>query len=128
MKTVKITYFCDYCMKPIEEDDEVMALMSGRIGYGDNFIADDNDIMHYHDYCVQNLLTLRYKPEDIVLAPEDDDPDDELDDDKPDSGFDYAHLKELMAEKMTVRKMAEEMGVSPSTIYNHMKKLREAEG
>ncbi len=60
MKTVKITYHCDYCKQPIDTDDDaVCVLLPGRIGYQDSLIMDPEDnVKHYHDYCMEYLLCL----------------------------------------------------------------------
>jgi len=72
MKSIKITYHCDYCKKLIDQDsDTVMAIMPGRIGYQDSFIPDQDDkVQHYHDYCLEHILALDYStefPEDKSL-------------------------------------------------------------
>lgn len=66
MKFIKIKYQCNYCKQMIDTDnDTVMSLVVGRIGYKDNFIPDADpkpeDQYHYHDYCLKHLLTLEFK-------------------------------------------------------------------
>lgn len=58
MKSVKISYCCDYCKQPINiDDDTVCVLLPGRIGYQDSLIMDPEDnVRHYHDYCMEFLL------------------------------------------------------------------------
>ncbi len=76
MKTVKITYYCDYCKQPIDTDDDaVCVLLPGRIGYQDSLIMDPEDgAHHYHDYCMEYLLCLtasndtKKDPEPAVIA------------------------------------------------------------
>ena len=63
MKTVKIAYRCDYCGEVIDQDNEaVMAVFPGRIGYQDSFVpGSDDKIQHYHDYCMEYVLKpIRY--------------------------------------------------------------------
>lgn len=73
MKIVRVEYQCDYCKKKIDPDDEpVLAIMPGRIGYQDQFIPDQGEekIRHYHDYCLEHILALDYStefPEDRSL-------------------------------------------------------------
>lgn len=44
MKTVKIAYRCDYCGEVIDQDNEaVMAVFPGRIGYQDSFVPGSDD-------------------------------------------------------------------------------------
>jgi len=72
MKTIQIVYTCDYCKRPIDQlSEDVKAIIPGRIGYGDKFMADKggDDIHHYHDYCLENLLDMEYI-EETEKAPE----------------------------------------------------------
>lgn len=74
MKTIQIVYTCDYCKRPIDQlSEDVKAIIPGRIGYGDKFMADKggDDIRHYHDYCLENLLDMEYV-EETEEAPEPD--------------------------------------------------------
>lgn len=72
MKTVKITYQCDYCREIIDTDsDTVRAILPGRIGYQDSFLPDsEEEIRHYHDYCLENLLTMRFEEKQEEPEPE----------------------------------------------------------
>ena len=136
MKTVKITYHCDYCKKVIDQDsDTVMAIMPGRIGYEDDFIPDGAEkIQHYHDYCLAHILSLAFKPE-----PE---PEQEQEQEKPKKEKydphkgeykgpvcgkkkDLGAMKALLDAGWTKAKVADEFGVHVSTIYNWVNEMKE---
>lgn len=78
MKRIRVTYVCDYCGGVINPDETIGAIIPGRIGYAHEFIANHNEdgeeVLHYHDYCLENLLTMRYKgaepAEEPAVAPE----------------------------------------------------------
>ena len=54
MKKIYTKYFCDCCGEQITE--EVKALMVGKVTpENDAFIRED-DVKHYHDYCLANIL------------------------------------------------------------------------
>ena len=69
MKSVKITYHCDYCKQVIDQGvDIVCTLHPGRIGSKDAEIRDPDDrVHHYHDYCMEKLLCLQ--PKDVKVKP-----------------------------------------------------------
>lgn len=132
MKTVKITYHCDYCKKLIDQDsDTVMAIMPGRIGYGDQFMPDQDEkrVQHYHDYCLEHILALDYStefPEDKSLEAMDkqEEPGPEhAPTKKEDNRKDLGKLQSLLNAGWTKTKIADEFGVHISTIYNWMKEL-----
>ena len=131
MKTVKVTYHCDYCKKPIDTDqDTVRAILPGRIGYKGSFLADTEDaICHYHDYCLQHLLTLQYKDEEPEPEPETEEVKEEPEpvvdpEPKRNSKKDLGKLQSLLNAKWTKSKIAEEFSVSEATIYNWINELR----
>ena len=77
MKFVQTTYQCDYCKRPIDTDsDTVCVLHPGRVGYRDSLIPDPEDsIHHYHDYCMEFLLSRTYQqdhPENELAEAEQD--------------------------------------------------------
>lgn len=79
MKSVKITYQCDYCKEVIDTDsDTIRAVLPGRIGYQDSFLPDsDDEIRHYHDYCLEHLLTMEFQEEDSEPEGEEQKPEEE---------------------------------------------------
>ena len=68
MKIVSIQYKCDYCKEPIV-NCSVEAIVKGRIGCEDAFIP-SGKTYHYHDYCLEHLLTLEFPQEEIEEAAE----------------------------------------------------------
>ena len=74
MKTVKITYHCDYCGEVIKDGDDVHTIQRGRIGYdGENIPERDPDMLrHYHDSCIEHLmlLTPSHKQDEDTPEPE----------------------------------------------------------
>ena len=69
MKTIQIVYTCDYCKRPIDQlSEDVKAIVVGRINYNYQFISND-DVRHYHDYRLENLLDMEYV-EETEEAPE----------------------------------------------------------
>ena len=54
MKKVKYQYYCDCCGERIT--DEVKAIMVGKINLVDDAFTREEDIKHYHDYCLANIL------------------------------------------------------------------------
>ena len=139
MKTVKITYHCDYCKKVIDQDsDTVMAIMPGRIGYGDQFMLDQDEekIQHYHDYCLEHILTLDYStefPEDKSLDALDRQPKikemgsvselGHVPAKKEENKKDLGKLQSLLNAGWSKPKIADEFNVHISTIYNWIKEL-----
>ena len=140
MKTVKIAYRCDYCGEVIDQDNEaVMAVFPGRIGYQDSFVpGSDDKIQHYHDYCMEYVLTMSRNVEipETVEAPEPEpepDPEPEEPEKEKKSPFNPHHksyygpitpgvkdlpaLDALIDAGWTQTKCAQEFSVSPSTIY-----------
>lgn len=138
MKIVKVTYQCDYCKKMIDPViDEVCAIQPGRIGYQDSFIADPDDrIHHYHDYCLEGLLLMRFQEDDSerTVEKEPDAPEmsfaEMLDEEpehaptkKKENKKDLGKLQSLLNAGWSQKKIADEFGVHLSTIYKWMKEL-----
>lgn len=121
MKKVKITYTCDYCGKPIDTDDEaVKALLPGHIGQHDKFEPDTfEEVHHYHDYCLEHLLTLEYQEEE----PEEEEP---VKEEPTETRKRIDHDKIVALYKAnpprTVTWIADDIGCSIQTIINHLKK------
>lgn len=120
MKTITVTYQCDYCKRIINQDDDtVRAILPGRIGYQDSFLADTEDaIKHYHDYCFEALMTMEYKEPEKEPLPEEEPK-------KKNSKKDLGKLQSLINAKWTRAKIADEFGVSEATIYNWINELKE---
>lgn len=122
MKSIKITYQCDYCREIIDADsDTVRAVLPGRIGYQDSFLPDsEEEIRHFHDYCLEHLLTMRFEEpkeevkEEPVPEPEP----------KRNIKKDLGKLQSLLNAKWTRVEIADEFGVSEATIYNWIKELK----
>lgn len=130
MKRVKVSYYCDYCKQEIDTDsDTVRAILPGRIGFQDGFMADsEEEIRHYHDYCLEHLMTLEYQEE--VPEPVQEEPvQEEVPEQKPkrNSKKDLGKLQSLLNAKWTLVKIADEFGVSEATIYNWINELKERE-
>ena len=130
MKKVEVTYYCDFCKQLIDTDsDTVRAILPGRIGYQDSFLADtDDQIRHYHDYCLEHLMTLEYQEE--VPEPAQEEPvQEEVPEQKPkrNSKKDLGKLQSLLNANWTRVKIADEFGVSEATIYNWINELKERE-
>lgn len=123
MKKVEVTYYCDFCKQLINTDsDTVRAIMPGRIGYKGSFLADtDDQIRHYHDYCLEHVLTIQYKDEEPEPEPEE--VEEELEEPKKDRKKDLGKLQSLLNAKWTKVKIADEFGVSEATIYNWINEL-----
>lgn len=117
MKTVKITYQCDYCKEVIDTDsDTVRAIMPGRIGYQDSFLADSEDeIRHYHDYCLEHLLTMHFE------EPKEEVPEEEL---KEKKKVDHDRIVALYQANppRSVAWIADDVGCSTQTVINHLAK------
>lgn len=129
MKNVKITYQCDYCKNMIDQDDEpVLAVMPGRIGYRDQFIPDQGDekIQHYHDYCLKHLLSSSFdtdeKQKEPVTEPKKQKSEPS---EKEERKKDLGKLKSLLNAGWTKPKIADDFGVSTATIYNWIKEITE---
>lgn len=125
MKKVEVTYYCDFCKQLIDTDsDTVRAVLPGRIGYKGSFLADtEEEIRHYHDYCLEHLMTMRFEEpkeevkEEPVPEPEP----------KRNSNKDLGKLQSLLNANWTRVKIADEFGVSEATIYNWINELKERE-
>lgn len=142
MKTVKVTYHCDYCKQVVDQDDEtVMAIMPGRIGYQDSFMPDSEEcVQHYHDYCLAHILTLEFGNDNSVddQEPAGDEPQmsfeeilseepvskkEHVPSKKEDNRKDLGKLQSLLNAGWSKTKIADEFSVHISTIYNWMKEL-----
>ena len=153
MKTIQIVYTCDYCKRPIDQlSEDVKAIIPGRIGYGDKFMADKggDDIRHYHDYCLENLLDMEYVeeteeapepdksekkgPEAITIQEQDTIPEPEPQE-EPEAEedlaktFDIGKLCSLLQlgpdHGWPVRKIADEIGCTVNKVYYYKRKLDE---
>ena len=130
MKRIRVTYVCDFCGGVISPDETIAAIVPGRIGYAHKFIAnhdeDGEEVLHYHDYCLENLLTMKYKGaepvEEPAVAPEP-----KPEPKKPVKGkpVDTGKIGALAKRGWTPKAIADDMGISPSAVYNHLKKIRE---
>lgn len=121
MKTIKITYQCDFCKGVIDTDtDTVRAVLPGRIGYQDSFLPDSEDeIRHYHDYCLENLLTMRFdEPEEEEPEPE---PVQEPEP-KEKKKVDHDRIVALYRANppRSVAWIADDVGCSTQTVINHL--------
>ena len=126
MKSVKITYQCDYCREIIDADsDTVRAILPGRIGYQDSFLADSEDEMrHYHDYCLEHLLTMRFEEKQEEPEPEmEPEPEQEP---KEKKKVDHDRIVALYRANppRSVAWIADDVGCSFQTVINHLKKER----
>jgi len=130
MKRIRVTYVCDYCGGVINPDETIAAIIPGRIGYAHKFIAnhdeDGEEVLHYHDYCMENLLTMKYKGAETAEEPEaDSEPKQEQR--KPVKGkpVDTGKIGALAKRGWTPKAIADDMGISVSAVYSHLKKMRE---
>ena len=122
MKIVKVTYHCDFCKQLIDTDsDTVRAILPGRIGYKDSFLPDsEEDIKYYHDYCLENLLTMRFE------EPEEEVPEEE--EQKPEpvkkERVDHGRIVALYTARdpWSIKDIADDVGCSAQTVINHLKK------
>lgn len=121
MKTVKITYQCDYCREIIDADsDTVRAILPGRIGYQDSFLADsEEEIRHYHDYCLEHLLTMRFEEPQEEVPEEEPEPES-----KEKKKVDHDRIVALYRANppRSVAWIADDVGCSVQTVINHLKK------
>lgn len=124
MKSIKITYHCDYCKQVIDTDsDTVQAVLPGRIGYQDSFLADSEDeIRHYHDYCLEHLLTMRYKDEEPEEEEVKEEPEEEPATSK--KKVDHGRIVALYTARdpWSIKDIADDVGCSFQTVINHLKK------
>lgn len=130
MKRIRVTYVCDFCGGVINPDETIGAIIPGRIGYAHKFIANHDEdgerVLHYHDYCLENLLTMKYKGAETVEEPEAD-PEPKQEQRKPVKGkpVDTGKIGALAKRGWTPKAIADDMGIAESTVYNHLKKIRE---
>lgn len=129
MKRIRVTYVCDFCGGVINPDETIGAIIPGRIGYAHKFIAnhdeDGEEVLHYHDYCLENLLTMKYKGAETVEEPEAA-PEPKQEQRKPVKGkpVDTGKIGALAKRGWTPKAIADDMGISVSAVYNHLKKMR----
>lgn len=126
MKKVEVTYYCDFCKQVVDTDsDTVRAILPGRIGYKGSFIADtDDQIRHYHDYCLEHILTIQFKDEEPEPEPEEIEEDPVVEaEPKKNRKKDLGKLQSLINAKWTKSEIAKEFGVSEATIYNWINEL-----
>ena len=130
MKRIRVTYVCDYCGGVINPDETIGAIIPGRIGYAHKFIAnhdeDGEEVLHYHDFCLENLLTMKYKGAETAEEPEAD-PEPKQEQRKPVKGkhVDTGKIGALAKRGWTPKAIADDMGISVSAVYSHLKKMRE---
>ncbi len=119
MKIVTIKYQCDYCKNPIDPGD-VKALLPGTVNAEDQFIGNPDDLHHYHDYCLEHLLTLNYEPPAEETETKEKDSDN-----KKGQSVDYGKIMALLKADWAPKEIAEEVKVPVSSIYYHIKKAKE---
>ena len=119
MKTIKITYQCDFCKGVIDTDtDTVRAVLPGRIGYQDSFLPDsEDDIRHYHDYCLEHLMTLHFEEKQEEVPEEE--PEQEP---KEKKKVDHGRIVPLYKANppRSVAWIADDVGCSTQTVINHL--------
>lgn len=121
MKTITITYCCDYCKQVINQDDEtVRAILPGRIGYQEGFQAEsDDEIRHYHDYCLEHLLTMEFQEEDSEPEEEEQKPEP-----VKKERVDHGRIVALYTARdpWSIKDIADDVGCIFQTVINHLKK------
>ena len=126
MKTIKITYQCDYCREIIDTDsDTVRAILPGRIGYQDSFLPDsEEEIRHYHDYCLEHLMTMRFeeKQEEPEPEPVEVSKPEPVKRERVDHGRIVALYTANRTPRWTVAEIADDVKCSPQTVINHLTK------
>lgn len=116
MKIIDIKYRCNYCGKLIEPNhDTVMSLVVGQISENHSFLPEADpkpeDQYHYHDYCLKNLLTMKYEDQEEEAQPD------------SNKKIDTGRLFALHEAGWSVREIADELGCSDKSIYYHLSKL-----
>ena len=126
MKTIKITYQCDYCKEIIDTDsDTIRAILPGRIGYQDSFLPDsEEDIRHYHDYCLEHLLTLHFEENQEEPEPEMEPEPEQESEPKEKKKVDHDRIVALYRANppRSVAWIADDVGCSTQTVINHLTK------
>lgn len=136
MKIVTIKYQCDYCKEPIDRCS-VEAIVKGRIGCEDAFIPSDKTY-HYHDYCLEHLLTLEFPQEEIEEEEEaaeelEQDAEKEEGQEEPETDTlnkihpgvkDSLAIMNLIRTGWTQKKIAEEFRVSQATMSKWVSEIR----
>jgi len=126
MKRIKITYACDYCGGIIGPDEDVCAITPGKINCEHKFIPKHDrgeaEVLHYHDYCLENLLAMKYKGPENTEIPADT----KLDQKNPKGkSVDSGKIMALAKAGRSAKWIAEDMGIGLSTVYNHLNKMKE---
>lgn len=123
MKKVEVTYYCDYCKQVVDADsDTVRAILPGRIGYQDNFLPDSEDeIRHYHDYCLEHLLTMRFEEKQEEPEPE---PEEQKPEPVKKERVDHGRIVALYTARdpWSIKDIADDVGCCEQTVINHLKK------
>ena len=136
MKIVHIVYKCDYCGHKIDPQS-VEAVVLGNIGHNDTFIPSDQ-VYHYHDYCLEHLLTLEFPQEEIEEeeeAAEELEQDTEKEEGQEDPETDTLNrihpgvkdslaIMNLLRTGWTQKKIAEEFRVSQATMSKWVSEIR----
>ena len=122
MKIVKVTYHCDFCKQLIDTDsDTVRAIMPDRIGYKGSFLADtDDQIRHYHDYCLEHILSIQFKDEEPEPEPEEEQKPEPVKKERVDHGRIVALY--TARDPWSIKDIADDVGCSAQTVINHLKK------
>ncbi len=136
MKRIEVTYVCDYCGRVINPDETISAITPGRIGYEHKFIpnhdGDEAEVLHYHDYCLENLLAMRYAEPEQKESGQDPDPEEEetLKEETTTKrrtrkkDIDEGKLRALAKAGWPVKKIADDMNIGESTVYEHLKRMK----
>jgi len=134
----KICYVCDYCGQDIRKS-ELRAICIGYMTDSGRFDRTD-EFHHYHDYCLEHLLTLHFEeePEEEEI-PDEIPTEEELDQivekakEENDGGWmakkekDLGRLVALRNAGWTAKELAEEFHVSMATICKWLKEAKENE-
>ena len=140
MKIVSIQYKCDYCKEPIDHCS-VEAIVKGRIGCEDAFIPSDKTY-HYHDYCLEHLLTLEFRDDGSLLSLEgqgdeeaaeeeletQEDTEEDAEPEPEKKKIDLGKVGALLRNGWSARKIADEFNIGLSSAYYYIKKSKEQEG
>lgn len=117
-------YFCDYCGLEVDQDQGVLTLQCGKIGYEGEVISENFPekvpVRHYHRGCLHRLLSMNGTCQPDVQeeekAPE---PEPE----QKSKNKDLPALQAFIDAGRTQRWCAAEFGVSESTIHYWLKEI-----
>lgn len=140
MKIVHIVYKCDYCGHKIDPQS-VEAVVLGNIGHDDAFIPSDQ-VYHYHDYCLEHLLTLKFQDDGSLLALEDqgdgeaaeeeleprEDTEEAAEPEPEKKKIDLGKVGALLRNGWSAKEIADEFNIGISSAYYYIKKAKEQEG